>query len=599
MNWMVVAFLRFALCRCGAAERNKYQSWTALYDAWDLGNNSHKIHDYQMWTMPEVCRLDPCKQECTTEQSYDPKHIAWVKRKNKELGARKVGAFCNAKGSIQSIDVTYFGLNGSFPAALFQQTDLESVWMGGNNFEGVIPDAVVDLPHLETIDLSYNDFSLDKLGTGVKGGCAHNLLCYGMFPSTLIVPLQHEETCTAFGSSSVITLSLHGCKICSLSGVQNIVICVGIAIVLFAVFLLLRWLKSRASVNVKHTAASISILVSHASMFYVIEQMNLRWPESVSKMQVTASDIFGFNILDTFGAECVLRDRNIRVAYVAVVLYNGFVLFLFILLFGPRCIRMGLRKTCPTIDFSSEAFDKYVNICTMIFSMTATRVSQYFIADSNTRGDEEGGNSLGDLSRVLVGKIAFGVILFKLFREALVLSNVWDGHFLCLEKVELSKERLAVRLNYFSGRFAAHAPYYQLVLWGRQMCLLIFLKIFEGIFLGLISIAVCLASLYVHYKITPFEYAFQNKVEASLLWSLVVLLVVGTIFAAAANTSVYTEVFAYSVIGLTITSLVCAIVYLRLVQSCYRGFKQMMVVNTNPSSENNDDGEMPYYQELQ
>ena len=72
-----------------------------------------------------------------------------------------------------------------------------------NNFKGIIPDAVADLPRLKKIDLSYNDFSRDQLSPDVKGACVHNLLCYGMFPSKQFAPLQHRETCTAFGSSSV------------------------------------------------------------------------------------------------------------------------------------------------------------------------------------------------------------------------------------------------------------------------------------------------------------------------------------------------------------------------------------------------------------
>ena len=119
---------------------------------------------FRTWTMPQTCRWNPCERVCSVGQSYDPKHLTWVKHNNDDLGERKIGVTCNARRDVSSIDMTYFGLTGTLPAALFRQKDLESLWLGANNFIGEIPGAIMtDLPHLKSVDLSFNNFSLHRV----------------------------------------------------------------------------------------------------------------------------------------------------------------------------------------------------------------------------------------------------------------------------------------------------------------------------------------------------------------------------------------------------------------------------------------------------
>ena len=94
-------------------------------------------------------------------------------------------------------------------------------------------------------------------------------------------------------------------------------------------------------------------------------------------------------------------------------------------------------------------------------------------------------------------------------REALVLANIWDGSFLCMEKLKVSRERLGVRLRYFSKRFADHAAYYQLVILIRQTLLTIAAQYFHSFFLGVSCLVVLLISIIVHNRIQPYEYEFQ------------------------------------------------------------------------------------------
>ena len=380
-----------------------------------------------------------------------------------------------------------------------------------------------------------------------------------------------------------------GCKICNLSKLANICSTIGFVLVCLLLLFFFKWYTSSAqrfAMSAKKTAASISILVSYVSFYHVLVQMNLSWPRAVVEVQHAVYNVFSANILETFGAECFFLDNRIRVAFVSVFLYNFFAIFLFVLFFGSRLIRKTVQVCCPGITIAKESIDKYLNVCSMVFSISAIRMTEYFVADSNFRAGEDGGASAGDVSRVLVGKFFFGIILLKLFREALVLSKLWDGRFLCMKKLALSQERLAKRLNYFSRRFADHAAYYQLVIWLRQFVLLILLQIFDGVALGAVSLAVILLFLFVHYKIQPFEFEFQNRVEACGMWSICVVLAIGILFAAVQpNESIYTEAFAISIIAIVAVSLIFAIIYLRLAESLYYSFLDMIFANTKAAED--------------
>jgi hypothetical protein len=112
--------------------------------------------------------------------------------------------------------------------------------------------------------------------------------------------------------------------------------------------------------------------------------------------------------------------------------------------------------------------------------------------------------------------------------------DAWDG--------ELTEARLRRRLRFLVGKYADHAPYWQFVVWGRQLLLMasdVLVRYFYGesafVQAGLICIELCLCLL-LQVRVRPFETAEQNRLEASLLASDA-LLVAGSIVYFAASKS--------------------------------------------------------------
>ena len=102
--------------------------------------------------------------------------------------------------------------------------------------------------------------------------------------------------------------------------------------------------------------------------------------------------------------------------------------------------------------------------------------------------EQHDSNSSIDINTILKSVIlcivlpSFSYIFFKFFREMLVVSGKWDGNMKCwccnrswgFGSIKLSKERLARRMHYLTKRFSKRAPYWQFIIWGRQISILIF-----------------------------------------------------------------------------------------------------------------------------
>jgi hypothetical protein len=159
------------------------------------------------------------------------------------------------------------------------------------------------------------------------------------------------------------------------------------------------------------------------------------------------------------------------------------------------------------------------------------------------------------------------------------------------------RERLKIRMKFMIGRFGAHAPYWQFVLWGRQLLLTLDYTIprlylsYDRCILGGVSISngtlpyegadseceekqmavvmthailallILLISRWLQARVLPFEYAFQNKLEHFLLVSDIVLVFFGTVYTAASASSALGGLLVAILVG----SLICALAYLAYV----------------------------------
>ena len=105
----------------------------------------------------------------------------------------------------------------------------------------------------------------------------------------------------------------------------------------------------------------------------------------------------------------------------------------------------------------------------------------------------------------------------------------------------LPRARLEARLAFLTERFRAEAPYWQFVLWVRQIGLALAVSIPEMLggdvsdgtlcAVGVLAIAVLGVFTLLQLRAKPYPYAFQNTLEVVLLCSAMVALVLGLAYA--------------------------------------------------------------------
>lgn len=113
------------------------------------------------------------------------------------------------------------------------------------------------------------------------------------------------------------------------------------------------------------------------------------------------------------------------------------------------------------------------------------------------------------------------------------------GQICCATDRPIYPRRLEKQVAYLTGRFASHAPRWQLIIWLRQLLLVLlaFLSnllhhdVANGAFdtarylIALAAIAVTLGFWYAHHRTQPYAFDFQNAIESWLYGSAALLLV--------------------------------------------------------------------------
>merc|ERR1711907_17654 len=204
-----------------------------------------------------------------------------------------------------------------------------------------------------------------------------------------------------------------------------------------------------------------------------------------------------------------------------------------------------------------------------------------------------GDGKLGDWARVLVPKFCFLVVTLKYMRETLVFAKIWNGGFLCFKPLVMSHERLGARLLFFSKRFADHAPYYQFVVWLRQILIFVVIIVVRGnVITGILAALIVLGSLVVHQRVRPFVHDFQNLAESCMLGSALILLIFATFYTAFFEEipAGFQIIFSVLIILVGTIILLGSIFYLRLHQALFASFKAMLLSSKDKSSEGIEGG---------
>ena len=147
----------------------------------------------------------------------------------------------------------------------------------------------------------------------------------------------------------------------------------------------------------------------------------------------------------------------------------------------------------------------------------------------------------------------------------------------------IDPDRLHRRLLYITGRYATHAPYWQFVIWARQLTLIL-ISVFTRLAVesdnitddslaqrGVVWVQAVLALLVlggawrVHSIVRPYEFAIQNRIEHFLYATNVVIVTLGTVYTGLTLAPLSSGVRALVEAAMIITlvgSLLCSLTYL-------------------------------------
>eukprot|EP00942_MAST-04A_sp_MAST-4A-sp1_P002038 g2038.t1 len=364
-------------------------------------------------------------------------------------------------------------------------------------------------------------------------------------PDHLVCPLSMKSMMTGVGISfqttcsndTVHSLDMQKCVPCSFS--------IAIYIVFAAVSTVILILCLRKFINLSNkypgaiggSAASIGIIIAHAQMMVIIVGMDLHWPNEVKHVR-RYLHIFDLDLPEALHAECLLK---------------------------------GNKNATITAIWCAVAVS-VANVCCIL--ACGQKRARYFC---NMRTD------LRDI--IICG------LVWKFFREVCLLLRIREVYCLCFEPKCLQsiwqndpfgKNRLERRLNYFVKRFADNAPFWQFVIWMRQVFILIVRTYINNIYVKGVSIVIiCTLSIIFHVKVKPFKYKFQNMVETWLLGANIVIISAAIMYSTVLKPKIEEEktitawIVSIMILISMFGSFIFAIVHLRLWVSLKIAFMEM------------------------
>ncbi len=342
-------------------------------------------------------------------------------------------------------------------------------------------------------------------------------------------------------------------------------------LLLIASFRKLLWYMKKYPGAIGGTVASVSIITSHAQMMLVVFQLDLKWPVEVKKAESVLYS-FTLDLPHVFNLkQCLIKGSTLDIIWILLL-----TLFL-LLMFLPNVLKFFSWCSGFTKKDYLEAFktiDKVYNIVALMMSFFIIRFTSLILSNSFSNAYVTIGYALG-----------LFYITFKFFRDSLVLNGTWDGKFYCILKpVKLSKKRLNARVSYLAKRYGPHAPYWQFIIWARQISILILARMVEkNWLLVLIGTLICLASISIHAKVKPFKYDFQNKMELWLMYVVTVIVISAGIYSEILKTWIKNNpaeiarwIFSLILLGGMFGSLLGATIYFRLFRKIYGSFHDML-----------------------
>lgn len=182
-----------------------------------------------------------------------------------------------------------------------------------------------------------------------------------------------------------------------------------------------------------------------------------------------------------------------------------------------RWQRLGGATAGAALEEQADFWEACVVI---VYSLSLPTICRYAILGLQLGPEAAGG---------LVQPIALAVVAFELIvtlrflRQVLILRGKVVRY--CIDSRTLTHERLVARLRYLVGKYDDHAPYWQFVLWLRQIALVVLsVLVKDAVLQAVLSVLIILLGLLVHTIVRPYKYPYQNRLEVWLSSSGVVFI---------------------------------------------------------------------------
>lgn len=525
------------------ATNNDWEALAALYEA--TGGAS--------W-QPADDRREPCNFGWLQNEPCNGTMSKWT------------SVSCNSEGRVERLALSKCGLNGSLPTEFGLLTTMISADLHGNSLSGSLPTQLSRLTNLEKLDLYRNDFTYPSsleddrkaLYFVATQHCRdRGVSCKGIPP----------DSCTAFMGADGADLRLSitdpdQCVACTDGDAAAVALVLGLSVggvILLVVFVRL---VLRHPSSYKRWVSTVAIFISHAQTIGILGSLDLSWPSPI-KLFIGALRLQLFNLPQ---ASCLLPggahgQMGPFQVYALVVCATSLAVLLSMLLIKAAFDCRGLHAHADSAELALS----------MIFSLQLTfswgvidRVARNILQTSLETVLETRLAVLATTIPLLLLQLALALRFTRnvlSFQRGLE-SGRWRSpgwftwlpcchggrrgcHSSICADLPIYPRRLEKQVGYLTGRFAAHAPRWQLVIWLRQLVLVLLgfscnaLKehLHIGVFNQVARYPIVVAAIFVtlgfwraHHCSEPYAFDFQNAIESWLYGATVLLLTLASIY---------------------------------------------------------------------
>ena len=482
------------------------------------------------------------------------------------------------------LDVSHTSLSGSLPSQVGLLTQLNALWAGHSRLGGWLPTEIGLLTRLTGVYVDHNslsgtipseimstalrDFNADENyfalppPEALHEACLSYLLCAQSLP-----PLG----CAAFADARLSWSDSKECTNCSSGPVgPALMLAALLSLIVAAILVYRRLVMHTPQALIMRWLSTAAIILNHCALTVLVLRLNLDWPPFV--IQIYSLCDLNILSLTAFRPECLFGDIVIRYEgryggrqgsfgwAVMSVLQIGTILVLMacatiVLWMLAQRAQQGKAAAAAKAE---KRFDKLVCFIASVLALqlmgivhAADSAISVLIIQMRKYPDESWASlvtaaccTLVFMLLALVGFVYYLALNMRDFHRGV------QGHLAKHDKaapqIDLKRmPRLQKRLYFYLQRDAHHAPYWQLVLWARQLLVLAVVSDTADALLPsdmlwerVSAVALIISgSLAAHRVTKPFTLALQNALETAFLSSCLLLLLLGSLHEAVSDSN--------------------------------------------------------------